>query len=129
MTKKLTRQQVLDKCNGNCAYCGTKLELKAMQVDHIIPKDNFINWTRFKINVPSWLEHLGEGDLNHPDNLLPSCRSCNYYKSSNSLDWFRKEIKAQPERLRSRVFTFKLAERFGLIQEIETEVKFYFEEI
>lgn len=32
---KQVRQQVYDKCNGHCAYCGCKLDIKDMQVDHI----------------------------------------------------------------------------------------------
>ena len=32
---KKIRQQVYDKYNGRCAYCGCKLEYKDMQVDHI----------------------------------------------------------------------------------------------
>lgn len=33
---KAERQQVYEKYNGRCGYCGKHIELKDMQVDHII---------------------------------------------------------------------------------------------
>lgn len=33
---KKIRKQVYQKYNGHCAYCGSKLEYKDMQVDHVI---------------------------------------------------------------------------------------------
>ena len=32
---KEVRQQVYDKYNGHCAYCGCELGIKDMQVDHL----------------------------------------------------------------------------------------------
>ncbi len=48
MTKQI-REQVYQKYNGRCAYCGHEIAIKDMQVDHIIPKrlggaDSFENY-------------------------------------------------------------------------------------
>ena len=34
---KTTRQKVLDKYGGHCAYCGKELDLKTLRVDHLHP--------------------------------------------------------------------------------------------
>ena len=34
---KAMRQKVYDKYDGHCAYCGRKIKMREMQVDHIIP--------------------------------------------------------------------------------------------
>lgn len=125
---KIDREFVISKFGNRCAYCGCDLTLKTMQVDHVIPKAYFKQMALSGSRVPEWLLHLGEGDLNHPDNLHPSCRSCNFYKSTHSLETFRKEIEAQPKRLRERQFTYKLAERFGLVKQVKDKIRFYFED-
>lgn len=121
------RQEVYEKCNGHCGYCGVEIDIKAMQVDHIIPQRNFEWHLKNNFKVPEFLSHLTLSDLNNIDNLMPTCRSCNNYKSSTYLELFRSEIQAQPKRLRKCKPTFRLAERFGLIEEINKPVVFYFE--
>lgn len=100
---------VYNKCNGHCAYCGCELEYKAMQVDHVIS-----------------LHTGGEDTL---DNMLPACRSCNHYKSSMSLETFRKCLERIPIVLERDCVTYKIAHRFGIVQPVKEKVKFYFEEI
>ncbi len=56
-----------------------------MQVDHAIPME-FYNAYRA----------VGK-DLNALSNLLPACRSCNNYKSSYTMEKFRKAIERMPE--------------------------------
>lgn len=101
------RMTVYNKCNGHCAYCGCELEYKAMQVDHI---EAFI--------------HGGADTL---DNMLPACRSCNHYKSSMDLETFRKCLERMPAVLERDCVTYKIAKRFGIVQEGIKKVKFYFE--
>lgn len=124
---KPNRQQVHDKCGGHCAYCGAEIAVKDMQVDHMMPQIDYEWRLKTKFNVPNFLTHLTAGDLNHIDNLMPSCRSCNGFKSTFHLELFRSEVQDQVNRLRKNKPTFKLAERYGLIQEVEKPVVFYFE--
>lgn len=111
--KKLTkaeRQQVYDKCNGHCAYCGCELTFKDMQVDHVV----------------SLYGHNGADDIS---NMLPACRSCNHYKGSSTLENFRKNIERFPEVLMRDSVTYKNAVRFGLVEPKPHKVIFYFEKL
>lgn len=108
--RKLTqeeRQAVYDKCCGNCAYCGKHIEFRDMQVDHVIA--------------------LRKGGADSIDNMLPACRSCNHYKSTLTLEQFRTAIERMPQVLERDCVTYKIAKRFGIVQEGIKSVKFYFE--
>lgn len=114
---KIDRAAILSKTSGKCAYCGIPLQGR-WQIDHIIPR-----W-----HVDQYRERYpADFDVNHPDNLMPSCCSCNNYKSGNPLEVFRKMVSRQIEILRRDRPTFRLAERFGLIKCEPKEVVFYFE--
>lgn len=112
---KNLRQQVYEKYNGHCAYCGCELEMKDMQVDHI-----------FSVAKAKWKKD--EIDLNHIDNLMPSCRSCNYYKDTCSIDTFRKNLKTLMERVK-KPFIYRLAEKYDMVEEKMWDGSFYFEKV
>lgn len=101
------RKQVYQKYNGHCAYCGCKLEYKDMQVDHVISV-------------------YGKDGSNDLDNLMPTCRMCNFYKSTFSLEEFRKQLETMHERLR-KPFIYRLALKYGLIEEHKKKIEFFFE--
>jgi len=126
---KPDRQAIYDKLNGHCAYCGETIELKDMQVDHVIPKSNF---DRYKKNnnyrVPEFLHHLSIDECNHMDNLFPSCRKCNNFKASFDLELFRYELSQQIVRLNKTSANYRTAKRFGQIQETIHPIVFYFEQ-
>lgn len=122
---KPSRSQILNKFNGNCAYCGVALNGK-FQVDHVIPKEYFIDKVKFK-RVPNFLTHLGESDVNHLDNLFPSCASCNNYKRSMDLETFRGELGKLVARLNSYSSIYRIAKRFGQIEETKADLRFHFE--
>lgn len=124
---KLNRRQVYDKCNGHCAYCGISIAIKDMQVDHMIPQSNYLWHLKNNFKIPPFLAHLKLDDVNHADNLMPTCRSCNGFKSTLDLELFRSEVGEQINRLRRSKPTFRLAERFGLIECKPKEIVFYFE--
>ena len=125
--KKELRTTIHEKYNGRCAYCGTEINLKEMQVDHIIPKYNFEHRVRNKWRVPVFLSHLTDLDVDHIDNLMPACRVCNKWKSAYDLELFRKEIEEQIDRLNKYSANFRLAKKYGLITERPTTIKFFFE--
>lgn len=129
---KTPRQFILEKFNCKCAYCGEEITIKTMQVDHVIPQSDLIYNTQggeFKNKgvIPGFLKHLKPEDINHPDNLFPSCRVCNKWKSSHSLEFFRSEISQQVTRLRRDSAAFRMAERYDLVFESEGQVEFWFE--
>lgn len=114
MRRKLTKEErkiVYGKCNGHCAYCGCKIPFKGFHADHVKCLRNN--------------EHMEEVDT--VKNMLPSCRSCNRYKSTYDLETFRKMLSGIPKRLRRDVSVYDLAVRFGMVEECDKSIIFYFE--
>lgn len=110
-----TRERVYAKCNGHCAYCGAEIPISKMQIDHLIP---------FEFTEAYAAQDI---DLNAIENLMPSCRSCNNYKSSLTLEKFRQAIERWPEVLQRDNVTYRNAVRFGMIEPKPHKVMFYFE--
>ena len=106
---KIDRKAVWQKYGGRCAYCGCEITIKEMQVDHVKPK---------RI-----------GGSNDMDNLNPSCRLCNHYKRAMSLEEFRTwALGGLVSRLR-KIYTVRVAEKYGIITINNYDKKFYFEKI
>lgn len=103
------RQDVYDKLDGHCAYCGELLRIEDMQIDHVVP--------------------LRSGGTNDMVNLLPACRSCNHYKRGNSLEAWRRMLEATPATLSRDSYTYCQAVRFGLVKPTPKPVVFYFENL
>ena len=70
-----------------------------MQVDHI----ESVYW------------YDGENKI---DNYNPACRMCNFYKSTMTIEDFRRQLGKIVERL-EKVFIFRLAKKYGLIKEMK----------
>jgi len=112
---KQQRQALHDKYGGRCAYCGDLLPDK-WHADHIEPI------------VRDWIKGgCLNPDNNHIDNFNPSCPSCNIVKSSLSMDSFRSLIGGFVKSLNRDSTQYKFAKRYGLVEEQNIEVKFYFE--
>lgn len=82
---KINRDMVFEKTNGHCGYCGCDIDRKKFHVEHIVPQYNFVPFVANK-KVPDFLAHLTKDDVNHFDNLLAACASCNNYKHSMDLE-------------------------------------------
>lgn len=100
------REKVYQKSDGHCAYCGRSMAIEQMQIDHIAPKC------------------LGGSDA--IDNLNPSCRMCNHYKRSLTVEKFREQIKTLITRL-EKIYIYRVAVNFGIVNELTWDGKFYFE--
>ena len=62
---KAMRQQVYDSLNGHCGYCGCKITIKEMQVDHI--EAVYLHEKELKAGkVP---------EINSIENYMPACRA------------------------------------------------------
>jgi 5-methylcytosine-specific restriction endonuclease McrA len=105
---KATRYQVYSLYDGHCAYCGRKIEIEDMQVDHIVPKR--------------------QGGSDFFSNLNPSCRRCNHYKRAYRLDRYRELISKLATKIRD-LYLCKTAEDYGIIEIKEWDGKFYFEKV
>lgn len=117
---KKIREQVHNKYNGHCAYCGCKLELKDMQVDHLVPI--------FR-NCEDGKTYGRERGTNDFENLMPSCRNCNNLKSFYNIDEFRNVIKGLQNSLNLYNTNYRNIKRYGLIEEIDKPIVFYFEKL
>lgn len=76
---KKVRQSVYLMYNGHCAYCGTEIAYKDMQVDHATP--------------------LRIGGADDISNYMPACRSCNHYKATLDVEGFRRYLSEIHKRL------------------------------
>jgi 5-methylcytosine-specific restriction endonuclease McrA len=99
------RERVKARFDGRCGYCGEKP--KTLVIDHIVPVQG--------------------GGSSNESNLMPACASCNNYKMTHRLEFFRSELADQVVRLRRYSVNFRLAERFGLVSETGAKIVFYFE--
>jgi 5-methylcytosine-specific restriction endonuclease McrA len=107
------REKVFSKYDGRCAYCGELLQ-KGWHVDHMLP-----------------IRRSTSG-CDHPErdcfeNKVPACVSCNINKHQLGIEEFRKLIAGFMKHLNEISTQYKVAKRYGLIQETNFEVKFYFE--
>ena len=103
------------KYNNKCAYCGCELK-KGWHADHIEPIVR--NW---------WNGTCEKPENENLENYNPSCASCNIQKNSYTLEQFRENIKQFVNSLNQYSTQYKFAKKYGLVKEIEIEVKFYFE--
>ena len=101
------RRKVYGMYGGHCAYCGREIDIKDMQVDHV--------------------QSVKLGGADEIANYRPACRSCNFYKSTMSVEGLREQLGLIVGRL-EKSLTFRLALAHGLIQLTGRPVKFYFEE-
>ena len=115
------RRLVYNKFDGHCAYCGQPIEFKDMQVDHIKPALH--SWS--DEDRERWAKgHYGDDSL---ENYNPACRPCNFRKGTLSLEGFREALEHQLVCL-ERDFTYRMAKRYGLVEEHPNNVVFYFEQ-
>lgn len=114
---KKIRVELYDKYNHRCAYCGCDLEYKDMQIDHL--KSVYAN-TDIKLT-------MSNDEMYDINNLMPSCRQCNFYKSSMQLEDFRERLTTTMMGNLKKEFTYRLALKYGLIEEHINQIQFYFE--
>jgi len=108
MNRHEQRLLVFNKYGGRCAYCGCKITLKNFQIDHIHPKYR--------------------GGENEMSNYNPSCRQCNYYKST----FTTQELRSQLHEIWGRInksFIVRLALAYGIIKKGKFDDRFYFEKL
>jgi 5-methylcytosine-specific restriction endonuclease McrA len=122
---KQERQIIFNKYEGKCAYCGSDLK-KGWHVDHIEPIVRDFNYNKSKVRFEA------TGTCRNPqnenlNNYNPSCASCNIQKNSFTIEQFRNNIKQFVKSLNEYSTQYKFAKRYGLVTEIDIDVKFYFE--
>lgn len=119
--KREDRIKIYDKFDGHCAYCGKKIEYKDMQVDHVVAKHRGY--------ADDTLEHYDiKRGTDEMDNLVPSCRACNFRKGTMTIEQFRNEIRRQCEGIIKRSFQVRQSMDYGLLEyHHDKPIVFYFE--
>jgi hypothetical protein len=116
------RDLIFQKFGGKCAYCGCEL-MKGWHVDEIEPVRRNQKWVNGK-----WVnDGCKHPERFHIDNQNPACASCNINKHSMSLEEFRKLISGFITHLNERNTQYKIAKRYGLVNETQKPIEFYFE--
>jgi len=129
---KKQRQAVWNKSGGKCWYCGCELPERGWHADHVQPiirESKIVPDTSDSIYSHKFV-HTGKCGRAHydtVDNMVPACAPCNLFKATYDIEFFRKEIEAQIERVRRATSGFRIAERFGLIEAKPQPVKFWYE--
>jgi hypothetical protein len=67
----------------HCAYCGRRLRIELIEVDHLIP----VSKAKSNVGVRTWLQLCGVADVNDHKNLVASCKKCNRKKSDHMGFW------------------------------------------
>lgn len=120
----INRKEVYNKYGGRCAYCGQKITVKQMQVDHIIAQRHYKNgivWLKYWYNIDV------VPDIDDISNLMPTCHICNNFKSAMTLKELRDQLFKQVERIRSSQFNRAL--KYGQIKITRSPIWFYFEKV
>lgn len=122
---KALRQQVYNKYNGHCAYCGKEIKMSEMQVDHATAFAQ--QWYAKKEKCDEVKQMIADDSINNIDNLMPACRACNFYKGINDIDGLRRRILTDLEHTCRSTFQTRLAMQYGMIEYKPWDGKFYFE--
>lgn len=115
---KEIREKVWNKYDKSCAYCGTKLEYKQLQIDHIEAY-----WHNCE-DDNSYGVKKGKHEL---DNFNPSCARCNRWKGTFNIEKFRKQIQQQIIRLKKYNSNYRMAFDYHMIIECNKPIEFFFE--
>ena len=127
MNRKELRQKVYEKYDGHCAYCGKKISIKDMQMDHIKPAWHNVSQEQLdKLAESENIRRIEKGN-NDIENLNPSCRQCNFRKGTRGLEEFRKELELQAKRIIKYSFQVRQSLDYGLLEYHDHPVRFYFE--
>lgn len=94
-----------------------------MQVDHVTAYGQSV----YGKDIERVNEMIGDWTIDSVDNLMPSCRACNYYKNINGIEGFRERILNQLSHTCIDTFQARLAMQYGIIEHKPWDGKFYFE--
>ena len=125
--KKTDRELIYNKYGGCCAYCGCILK-KGWHVDELKPVRRNFTYDKNKGTFKATGDYLHLERFNI-ENQMPSCPSCNINKHSMSLEEFRSLITGFMKHLNEVNTQYKIAKRYGLIEETIKPIVFYFEKL
>lgn len=72
-------------------------------------------------------ETMTEKEMCDEENFMPTCRQCNFYKSTMTVEDFRKRLQTTMMNNLRKNFRYRLAVKYGLVEEKTKNIVFYFE--
>lgn len=130
---KKERAELKQMFGGRCAYCGCELGDR-WHADHIEPVLRQGDFVRVDKPNQTYI-FKANGKMEKPendrrDNFFPACIPCNIHKSSSSLKGFRCILEQHIKTLNtaSNHSAYRHAKRFGLVEETNRPVVFFFEQ-
>ncbi|MDN7419556.1 HNH endonuclease [Burkholderia dolosa] len=126
---KAQREKVRAMYDGRCAYCGDPLPDR-WHVDHVAPVIRAVQ-SRQR-DDGSW--KLVSGPALHPErdnamNYMPACPPCNISKGQMAIEQWRAWLSGHVNSLNSYHPIYRLAKKYGLVQETGNAVVFHFERV
>lgn len=128
---KVKREQIKQMFGGKCAYCGVELGDR-WHVDHVKPVIRFSDIKKQQDGTYKFVstKQMCHQEHDNDNNLFPACIACNIHKSSCDVEQFRRLLKGHVQMLnQSNSYSiYRHAKRFGLVQETEAEIVFWFQQ-
>ncbi|HRZ18570.1 MAG TPA: HNH endonuclease [Methanofastidiosum sp.] len=109
-----SKLNVIYRDDMTCQYCGKRLSMNDLNVDHVIPRCRWTKVRHGKANCTSW------------ENCVCTCRWCNNIKGNKlieELGWKLLREPYEPKYLPHIVVSFKKAERKGWLPFCKINVK------
>lgn len=72
-------------------------------------------------------ETMTEKEMYDEENFMPTCRQCNFYKSTMTVEDFRKRLQTTMMNNLRKNFGYRLAVKYGLVEGKTKNIVFYFE--
>lgn len=123
---KQQRQQLYDKYNGKCAYCGCELPSR-WHADHIEPIQRTWEFTGKPWNSAIKYTGMENQHLDCIENMNPSCPECNMSKGCFTVEQFREELSLQTKRALRESKNMRFALKYNQIKLTPHPIIFYFE--
>ncbi len=126
---KTQREQVRQMFGGRCAYCGDPLP-ERWHVDHLEPVVRTLEEKR--TTDGRWLFTAGPARYPERDtaaNYMPACAPCNISKGRLQVEEWRRWLAGHVSSLNAYHPIYRLAKRYGLVQETGGAVVFHFERV
>ena len=104
---KDVRKALWERLNRKCGYCGMKIGLPEVTIDHMVP--------------------LSRGGADCIDNMICSCKMCNELKRNRTIEEFRGTVSGLTYDLMQESPKYRAAIRFGFVRVYRKKAVFYFE--
>lgn len=132
---KVQRATLQAMFGGLCAYCGEPLGDR-WHADHVEPVQRYKPVINKQFLGESWKEkgvssavRLDRPENDTFENLMPACAPCNISKGPLRLDAWRDWLTGHVRSLNAHNTPYRLAKKYGLIQETGAPIVFHFERL